>query len=114
VDDETSADRALSVEVEHEGPAITLSVKGDLDAATAPELANLCLAAFDEGARELVIDLTDTSFLDSSGLRALIGARQLFADEGALRLSHASEPVLRLLDLTGLTDFFALDDHRNG
>ena len=58
-----------------------------------------------------MIDLTDTSFLDSSGLRALIGARQLFgSDGGTVRLAHPNESVVRLLDITGLSDYFSIDE----
>ena len=109
VDDELSVDRELLLEVERQGPAATVSVRGELDASTAPDLAELCHSVHADGARDLVIDLTDTSFLDSSGLRALIEAHRLFSDGGNLALSHASEPVRRLLEITGLDDYFTLD-----
>ena len=111
MNDEDGAVRDLLLEVQRHGTETTLSVTGELDAATAPELADLCRSVHDEGVRDIVIDLTDTTFLDSSGLRALIGARQLFGDEGAnLRLVHPSEPLRRLLDITGLDGYFAIDD----
>jgi anti-sigma B factor antagonist len=109
VDDELSVDRELLLEVERQGPAATVSVRGELDAATAPDLADLCQTVHADGARDLVIDLTETSFLDSSGLRALIEAHQLFSAGGNLALAHASEPVRRLLEITGLDDYFTLD-----
>jgi anti-sigma B factor antagonist len=107
LDDELS-DRDLLLEVQRRGAAATVSVRGELDASTAPDLADLCHSVHADGTRELVIDLTDTSFLDSSGLRALIDAHRLFAG-GSLQLSHASEPVRRLLEITGLDDYFTLD-----
>jgi anti-sigma B factor antagonist len=108
VDDETTEEPDLVVEVVRRGDAATVSMKGDLDVSTAPELADTCRAVYADGAREVIIDLTDTSFLDSSGLRALVGVRQLFGDGGHVRLSHPSEPMLRLLDLTGLSDYFSI------
>lgn len=113
MDDGTAAERDLLLEVEQHGSAATLSVSGELDASTAPELSDLCRTVHARGAREVVIDLTDTSFLDSSGLRALVGARQLFGegDHGSnLRLAHPSEPVIRLLDITGLSAYFTIDE----
>jgi anti-sigma B factor antagonist len=109
LNEERAPDRDLFLEVARNGPAAVLSVKGELDAATAPDLAELCHSVHAAGARDVVIDLTDTSFLDSSGLRALIEAHRLFADGGHLQLVHASEPVRRLLEITGLDDYFALD-----
>ena len=109
MEDELSPERELLLEVERRGPAATVSVRGELDASTAPDLADLCCSVHADGARDLVIDLTETSFLDSSGLRALIGAHRLFSEGGNLALAHASEPVRRLLEITGLDDYFTLD-----
>jgi anti-sigma B factor antagonist len=109
LDDELSGDRDLLLEVERRGAAVTVSVRGELDAATAPDLAVVCHSVHADGARDLVIDLTDTSFLDSSGLRVLIDAHRLFSEGGNLALAHASEPVRRLLEITGLDDYFTLD-----
>ena len=109
MDEELSLERELLLEVERRGVAATVSVRGELDAATAPDLADLCHSVHADGARDLVIDLTDTSFLDSSGLRALIEAHRLFSSDGNLALAHASEPVRRLLEITGLDDYFTLD-----
>jgi anti-sigma B factor antagonist len=111
VDDETHDPRDLVLEVQQHGIAATLRMRGELDAFTAPELANLCGSVFADGGRDIVIDLTDTSFLDSSGLRALIGVRQLFGSEGGtVRLAHPSESVVRLLAITGLNDYFSIDE----
>lgn len=103
----------LVLEVQQQGMSATLSVRGELDVSTAPDLADLCRSLRARGARDVVIDLTDTSFLDSSGLRALVDAHLLFRDIGGnLRLSHPSDPVKRLFDITGLTGYFSIDDDR--
>jgi anti-sigma B factor antagonist len=113
MDEETVDAKDLVLDVRQDGRAVIVSMNGELDAFTAPDLADVCQHAFDNGALEVVIDLTDTSFLDSSGLRALVGARQLFgAAGGSVRLSHPSEPVTRLLAITGLTAYIAIDDAR--
>jgi anti-sigma B factor antagonist len=110
-DDEPPALRDLVLEVQQHGISATLRMQGELDAFTAPELADLCGSVFADGGRDIVIDLTDTSFLDSSGLRTLIGARQLFGSEGGtVRLAHPNESVIRLLALTGLSDYFSIDE----
>ena len=112
MDDDPPEARELSLEVRQLGVAATVSVSGELDAFTAPDLADLCRLIHAQGSREVVIDLTDTSFLDSAGLRTLVEAHQLFADGGALRLAHATEPVMRLLGITGLTGYFSIEDSR--
>jgi anti-sigma B factor antagonist len=115
VDDDESAELPdLVVDIRHDGETAILRLQGDLDIATAPELAELCHSEHARGTKEVVIDLTDTTFLDSAGLRALIGAQRLFGGEGAkVRLSHPSDAVIRLLDITGLTGWFAVDRSRS-
>jgi len=110
VEDDASGAADLVLEVQQRGDVATLRMRGELDAFTAPELANLCGSVFANGARDVVIDLTETSFLDSSGLRVLVGARQLFAgDGGTVRLAHPNESVVRLLAITGLSDYFSIE-----
>jgi anti-anti-sigma factor len=49
------------------------------------------------------------SFIDSSGLRTLIQARQMFPDDpAALTLRKPQPSTTRLLELTGLADYFSL------
>lgn len=111
MDDETGAARDLVLELQQQGDIATVRMRGELDAFTAPELANLCGSVFAQGARDVVIDLRETSFLDSSGLRVLVGARQLFTgDGGTVRLAHPNEAVVRLLAITGLSEYFSIDE----
>ena len=59
---------------------------------------------------DLVFDLSATKFLDSSGLRAILTAQRRLAErDGRLALRAPSEPVRRLLDITGLTDHFVVE-----
>jgi anti-sigma B factor antagonist len=113
-DDEMAVLPDLILDVRHDGETAILRLQGDLDVATAPELAELCHSVHARGAKQVVIDLTETTFLDSAGLRALVGAQRLFGGEGAnVRLTHPSEAVIRLLDITGLTDCFAIESTRS-
>ena len=54
--------------------AHVIAVAGEVDIFTAPELKRAIAAAIDAGARRLVVDLTETRFLDSTALGVLIGA----------------------------------------
>jgi anti-anti-sigma factor len=54
--------------------------------------------------------MSETSFLDSSGLRAILTTnRRLAADDGTLVLRAPSEPVTRLLEITGLGEHFTVE-----
>jgi anti-sigma B factor antagonist len=78
-------------------------VGGEIDRTTAPEL-DACLGAAEGGVR---IDMTEVTFVDSVGLSVLVAhhRRQLRQGE-ALRIVAMSQPVRRLLEITGLLPAF--------
>ena len=60
---------------------------------------------------DLVLDLSQLGFVDSSGLRVLISAQHQLADHGGtLVLRSPSETVRRLLEITGLVDHITISD----
>jgi anti-anti-sigma factor len=90
-------------------PQLVLS--GDLDTASADEVrhAGLDLIAAADGDNIILIDLADVPFIDSTGLGALI-ALQNAADQIGLKVAllDPSSRVVRVLEITNLTDVFAV------
>jgi anti-sigma B factor antagonist len=85
--------------------ATVLTVSGDIDISTAPDLL-AALAALDASAREvLVLDLSPVEFLDSSALGALVGAQKEAAATGGRLTVVCSKPkVLRIFAITRLSE----------
>jgi len=79
-----------------------LKVVGVVDSHTASQLRDAILAhGYTEG--DLVLDLADVDFIDSSGLRIIVNAHsQMEAAGRRLVLTHTSPAVARLLEITGL------------
>jgi anti-sigma B factor antagonist len=101
-------DLVLTTEIE--GDRTVIAIKGELDAYTAPALEDQIATLIAGEAPTVVLDLSETGFLDSSGLRAILTAhRKLTAAQGTLLLRTPSEPVTRLLEITGLTEHFRVD-----
>jgi anti-sigma B factor antagonist len=90
------------------------SIGGELDASTAPALAEaLATHRPDIAGQHLVVDLSDIRFMDSSGLAALLDARgRLAADGGVLILRRPSRCVARLLDITQLQRTFRVEQQQ--
>lgn len=85
------------------------TLAGELDVATAPTLRGALGEAASDGRHELIVDLTGITFLDSTGLGALIGAHKRAQENGGkIRLVAADGQILRLLRITGLLDVFAV------
>jgi anti-sigma B factor antagonist len=96
---------AFAVEADLHAPRATLALKGELDLASAPSLERAIEALPWPQLQELVIDLAELTFIDSTGLAVLIRTSQR-AVEGQLRFSviHVSDQARRLFTIAGVTD----------
>lgn len=82
--------------------AHVVSLHGELDLANADRVRD---ALVEVAGSTVVVDLSDLSFLDSSGIAALLGARErILASGNGFELRGAQGMVRRVLDLTGLSD----------
>jgi anti-anti-sigma factor len=98
----------FTVATDLDGSRATLRPRGEVDIATAPAIEQQARALWNDGAEQLLLDLGDVSFFDSSGLRLLfrLEAEAELDRRRAVALGPCSPAVLRVLALTGLTDRF--------
>ncbi len=90
------------VAVEARGSLQTLTVAGELDQSTAPELRAAVVETLD-GNGPVLIDLGGCGFIDSTGLSLLVETKRHFAeDERPFGVCCADPDVARLLELTGI------------
>ena len=88
-----------------------VSVSGEIDLFTAPEFKQRMSAPIDAGRSKLVVDLSSTTFIDSSSLGVLIGAhRRLKGRGGRLVVACDSAPIVKTFRITGLDGVFTLVD----
>jgi anti-sigma B factor antagonist len=86
-----------------------VTISGRLVAADAPEARQNLKAIVEEGAGNLIVDMSGVSFIDSSGLSVLISAFKLIrAKEGRMLLSGITKNVQTLLELTRLSEIFEM------
>ena len=104
----TPSTAPFHIDVRADGDNVTVHIAGELDAAATP-----CLRTYVDGViattttGEVVVDLTDVSFIDSSGISALLDARQrLTGERRRMRVANTSLPVARIFEMTGLRDVF--------
>lgn len=80
-----------------------IAVSGEIDLATVPELETAIDSVLDSDGHPLVVDLRETSFMDSTGLKALVMANRRFDELGRrFAIAVSGGPVSRLLDLSGV------------
>jgi anti-anti-sigma factor len=97
------------LKVDDAGPrgAPGVALHGEVDIGTVQDLEVALDAAIRESHGAFIIDLSDVSFLDSSGLHLLLRARSLLGREDrALALICPAGPVRRVLELSGTADLF--------
>ena len=90
-----------------------VALRGEIDALTAPKLGSRLFRLCDEGKRAVVVDLSEVTFLDSTGLGVLLNAlRHFTARRGELVLVCPTERVLRPFQITGLAGHLTIFDSR--
>ncbi len=88
-----------------QGKQAELIVKGEVDVTNAPELRTAVHEALDSGIESLVIDISQVSYIDSTGIGVLVGARHRALDESInFEVLNPQPNVLRVLSLLGMVE----------
>jgi len=88
------------------GAACVLTVRGDIDLASASDFETCLRTALEGGPSSITIDLAALTFIDSSGLRALVSVSKEAQTRGAtLGLRNVPRHAQRVLDITGLSEW---------
>ena len=104
---------SIDIKAENDGDALIFRLRGSLDIATSPSVRAALNEAADEGKHNIVVDLTELQFIDSTGLSALIAGRRRAVEHGGRVALVAREgAILRLLNITGLIRVFSVYSDR--
>ena len=97
--------------VEHpiDGERHLVAVRGDLDLFTASQLKEVFAHAIEAGRIRIIVDLAETTFLDSSALSVLLIAfKRLHSRCGALAIANQNENLAKIFKITGLDQTFTI------
>jgi anti-sigma B factor antagonist len=98
-------------DITEDGDGVVAVVQGELDLASAPEFTRRIQQVLTGPPASLTLDLTALTFIDSSGLGALCRIQEdAVAQETVLQLTGVPHHARRVLEITGLTGLFGLDD----
>lgn len=101
----------LRIDVTENGSSRTVRLEGTCDLATAPDLRNALQPLLPPEVTEVVVDVTELDFIDSTGLGVILGAmRRLREGSGVLRIAGATGTVRRVLEITDLDKVIPLVD----
>jgi anti-sigma B factor antagonist len=100
---------AFDVHVERDGARYEVALTGELDLATAPMLRDHLSGVADDGGGQVLIDLSQLAFIDSTGLSVLVmSCKRLRAGGGDLVLKAPTPAVAKVLEIAGVTQVFAV------
>jgi anti-sigma B factor antagonist len=85
-----------------------LRLSGELDLAAAPRLTD-ALLDFASAKGEVHLDLTEVSFLDSSGLRVILALARSRVDNGSVVLLDPTAAIMRVLEIAGIDEHPAIE-----
>ena len=87
------------------------AVGGEIDVYTAPRLRDKITELVAAGIYDIVIDMEEVEFLDSTGLGVLVGGlKKVRAHDGSLQLVCNQDRLLKIFRITGLAKVFVIHD----
>ena len=85
-----------------------IAIEGDLDLSTAPQLKWMLLDSLEAGHSQLVVDLSQATFMDSTALGVLIGVNRSLDVGARLAIVCARANLLKIFELSGMDGAFAI------
>jgi len=102
--------RNLRIEVADTTSPTILTLTGEIDISTSGRVREALIAISNSGENKVVVDMTNVTFLDSTGLAALVGPLKRFRSmNGQIVLRSPTRGVQKVLEITGLTRVFTIE-----
>jgi len=93
--------------------AYVIALSGEVDLYTAPEFKQQLLDVIGKGAKDVVVDFSNTTFIDSTTLGVLVGGvKRLRANDGQLSLVCSDRNITKIFEITGLDRVFTIHPTR--
>src|SRR3954451_9795198 len=100
----------FAVNVDYGPDRVEMSLVGELDSYTAPELRDAFSAIAESGQRLVTVDMGQLSYIDSTGLGVLVAALKRLREQGGeLRLRNLTDQARTVFEITGLFMVFTID-----
>lgn len=98
----------LDIKKTIEGEKALLELSGRIDSNTAVELEQAVKASID-GITELTLDMKETEYISSAGLRVLLAAQKQMNKQGKMKVLNVNETVMEVFEITGFADILTIE-----
>lgn len=93
----------MEITMDRVGNELTVALDGRLDTLTSPVLEERLQSSL-AGVEKLIFDFEKLEYISSAGLRVLLAAIHIMADQGTMVVRNVSEEVREVFDITGFID----------
>jgi anti-sigma B factor antagonist len=93
--------------------ACLIALSGEVDLYTAPDFKQELLDAISRGAKQVIVDFSETTFIDSTALGVLVGGvKRLRMNEAQLAIVCSERNIVKVFEVTGLDRVFRIYSNR--
>jgi anti-sigma B factor antagonist len=90
-----------------------IELGGEVDLYTAPEFKERMVQVIEDGKKQVVVDLSSATFIDSTTLGVLVGGvKRLRPSGGTLSLVCSDQNIVKIFEITGLDRVFPIHETR--
>ena len=99
----------LQIEVRRQKDVAVIILKGEVDAYTCARLREAMIEAIEDGGANLVVDMKNVEYIDSSGLGTLVGGLKRVSErQGTIAVVCTNPQIRKVFDITGLVKVFPI------
>ncbi len=100
----------MEISTNRQGQELTVKLTGRLDTNAAPLVQEKMDQVLTEGVEFLILDMTDCTYVASSGLRVILSAqKKMNALAGAMVVKNVTEDVMEVFEMTGFVDILTIE-----
>lgn len=100
----------IDINIDKKETFTVVHVSGKIDASTSDELEDAFMDLLGEGENRIVLELKDTSYISSAGLRVLIVVSKLMYETGQFCLCSLNDNVREIIEMSGFNTFMNIYD----
>jgi anti-sigma B factor antagonist len=102
--------RSLRIEVANTTSPTIVALTGEIDILAAGRVRDTLIAVCNGGEKYVIVDMTNVTFMDSTGLSALVGGVKRFRSVGGQVVLRSPGPSVRkVMEITGLSRVFSIE-----
>lgn len=98
----------MTIEMKATADVTTLEVAGRLDTTSAPVLEKTINEDIN-GAKNLILDIREVSYISSAGLRVLLSAQKKMQKIGSMKVMNVCPAVMEVFEMTGFADILVIE-----